>query len=270
MVNHVINYIPAFDLYVDSTSDSTPFGMLPMGDADKPVLLVDNYRDGTRTPRIPADANRQVAKMEATIKPDGSISGKIAVTVNGLFAVNARETWRRMTPEFEESMMEDYYKRNNSSGGGKIEKDDPKALLDNYRYAVSFDTEEFATRPGAGAFSISPMYSTEAPVSLWLNGIQREDEEAQEITCLGGSTVEEYVYNLPKGMKVLALPKNVTYSASALTYRSTYSLKGNRLAAKRELIDKTKGHVCGPEFQRAYREIGKKVLADLKSQVVYQ
>ena len=269
MVNHVINYIPSLDLYVDSTSDSTPFGMLPMGDADKPVLLVDNYRDGTRTPRIPADANRQVAKTEATIKSDGSISGKVVVAETGMFAVNARANWRRMTPELEERMMESYYKRNNSSGGGKIEKEDPKALVDTYKYTVSFDTEEFLNRPGAGAFSISPMYSTEGPVQLWAT-VQREDEEAQEITCVGGSTIEEYVYTLPREIRILAMPKNVAYSAPGLTYRSTYSHKGNRIVARRELTDKTKGQVCGPDTQRAYRELGRKILADLKSQVVYQ
>ena len=270
MVNHVINYIPSLDLYVDSTSDSTPFGMLPMGDADKPVLLVDGYRPGTRTAPIPAETNRQVAKSDMTIRPDGSVAGRIEVALHGIFAANARANWRRMTPDLEERMMEAYYKRNNSSGGGKIEKEDPKALLDTYKYKVSFETEEFVTRPGAGAFSISPMYSTEAPVQLFLAGVTREDEEAQEISCLGGTTTEEYVYHLPKGMKILAMPKNVTHSTPLLSYRSTYAQKGSTLTAKRELVDRTKGNVCGADVQRAYRELGRKVLADLKSQVVYQ
>lgn len=53
MVNHVINYIPAFDLYVDSTSETTPFGMLPFSSADKPVLMVDGSKAGARTPALP-------------------------------------------------------------------------------------------------------------------------------------------------------------------------------------------------------------------------
>jgi transglutaminase-like putative cysteine protease len=270
MVNHVINYIPSLDMYVDSTSDSTPFGMLPTGDADKPVLLVDNYRDGTRTPPTSADANRQVAKSDLTVKEDGSVSGSVQVALNGLFAVSGRETMRQVTPDVEEKMMESYYKRNNSSGGGKIEKEDPKALLDNYKYKVTFETEEFASLPGAGAFSISPMYSTEAPVQSFLMGLMNEDEEAEEISCLGGSTVEEYTYRLPKNMKVLSVPKNVSHVTPMLTYRATYSLKGSTLVAKRELVDKTRGNVCPASVQQAYREVGKKVMADLKAQVVYR
>ena len=37
--NHVITYIPKFDLYLDSTSQFTPMGSLPDGDTDKHTLL---------------------------------------------------------------------------------------------------------------------------------------------------------------------------------------------------------------------------------------
>ncbi|HET8871463.1 MAG TPA: DUF3857 domain-containing transglutaminase family protein, partial [Aquabacterium sp.] len=40
-VNHVINYVPSLDLFLDSTSDSTPFGMLPESDQGKPVLMAN-------------------------------------------------------------------------------------------------------------------------------------------------------------------------------------------------------------------------------------
>lgn len=37
--NHAISYIPQFDMYLDSTSQSTPFGSIPFGVRDKPVVL---------------------------------------------------------------------------------------------------------------------------------------------------------------------------------------------------------------------------------------
>ena len=37
--NHVMNYIPSLDLYVDSTAEDMPFGSLPYSVAGKPVVL---------------------------------------------------------------------------------------------------------------------------------------------------------------------------------------------------------------------------------------
>ncbi|MCH7515520.1 MAG: transglutaminase domain-containing protein [Bacteroidetes bacterium] len=66
-VNHVINYIPSLDLYLDSTNGNIPFDMLPMTVSDKPVLLVENYKEGTKTPPISADQNVQTTIININI-----------------------------------------------------------------------------------------------------------------------------------------------------------------------------------------------------------
>lgn len=55
-------HLPDFDLYLDSTSDSTPYGMLPFQCQDKPVLLVEGFKEGAKTPASPVAANRQATK----------------------------------------------------------------------------------------------------------------------------------------------------------------------------------------------------------------
>ncbi len=87
-VNHVINYLPTFDLYVDSTSDSTPFGMLPYSDQDKPTLLVEGFKDGTKTPVPPIGSNKQHIKSTFKIAPDGTVSGSIEVSQHGIGPFN--------------------------------------------------------------------------------------------------------------------------------------------------------------------------------------
>ena len=93
MVNHVIVYVPSLNLFLDSTSATTPFGMYcPWADSDKPVLLVDGYKEGLRTPPIRAEGNRQVAKTEFTIKPDGSVAGLDPGDVEGYLRRLGRAT----------------------------------------------------------------------------------------------------------------------------------------------------------------------------------
>jgi transglutaminase-like putative cysteine protease len=269
MVNHVIVYVPSLDLYLDSTSDSTPFGMLPMGDADKPVLLVDGYRDGVRTPPLLGEANRQLARTEVTIKPDGSIAGSVQVSVKGNFAVGGRNRLRNVSAQDRDEMLKQMYRRNNKRGFGKLESDDPKPLLDSFKYKVTFETEEFTQVPGPGAFTIQPLYLTEASLHS-LGSMTEEEPEAEETACMGGTVIEEYVYRLPKGMKVLAVPKNVSAQSSLATYRSTYALKAGTLTVKRELVDRTGRNVCPVSMQREFAAFARKVAADLKAQVVYR
>jgi transglutaminase-like putative cysteine protease len=269
MVNHVIVYVPSLDVYLDPTSRTTPFGMLPLGDADKPVLLVDNYRDGTRTPAVKSSANSQRMKANLTVKPDGSIAGAIEVDVTGVFAVSGRDRLRDMTAEQKEERLKELYRRDNKTGFGRLENDDPAPMLNRFHYKVTFETEEFTQMPGPGAFSIQPLYQTEAPIHM-IAAMTEAEPEAEETACVGGSLVEEYTYELPKGTKVLAVPKNVSLSSGPTTYRATYSLRGGTLSVKRELVDKTDRNVCPIAIQREYAAFARKVLADLKAQVVYQ
>jgi transglutaminase-like putative cysteine protease len=269
MVNHVIVYVPSLDVYLDPTSGTTPFGMLPLADADKPVLLVDGYRDGVRTPPVGSGANRQVATSEVTVKPDGSVAGAIQVSSSGIFATSGRDRLRHMTDQQRDEFLERLYRRDNRTGFGRLESEDPKPMRDTFSYKVNFETEQFAQVPGPGAFRISPLYATEAPIAMFLEGAE-EEEEADETACLGGTVVEEYVYKLPKDLKVLAVPKDVSLSGGPTTYRATYSLKGSTLTVRRELVDKTDRNVCPIAMQHELAKLARQISTDLKAQVVYK
>jgi hypothetical protein len=82
--------------------------------------------------------------------------------------------------------------------------------------------------------------------------------------------VEEYVYELPRGTKILAVPKDVNLSSGSTTYRATYSLKGRTLTARRELVDVVDHKVCPISEVREYAKLARKIASDLKAQVVYQ
>lgn len=269
MVNHVILYVPSLELYLDSTSATTPFGMLPMGDADKPVLHVDGYRDGRRTPALASAANRQQSRTEVTIKADGGVAGSVQVATHGLFAVSGRDRWRNVTAQQREDWLKEMYRRDRPTGFGRLESDDPKPLDASFKYKVTFETEEFTQMPGPGAFTITPLFLTEAPIHGFTS-MTEEERVAEESACMGGSIVEEYVYRLPKGMKVLAVPKNVSLASGPATYKATYSLKGATLTVRRELVDRTDRNICPIAMQREFAALARKIAVDLKAQVVYQ
>lgn len=269
MVNHAINYLPEFDLYVDSTSDSTPFGMLPFNDQDKPVLLVEGFRAGTKTPVPPVGSNRQHVKNVIKIEPDGSISGSVEVFQNGQGAAETRAWARKITKDFEEDMVKNMFRGQGMIGSGKIEKDDPAELLGAYHMKASFNAKKFLKLPGAGAFYIYSPISFGMPIMSILQSSLETESEA-DVACGNIAAVEDFVIELPKTVKVLSMPGNMKVANNFLSYNSTYKLKGNNLIVKRTFDDRTKGNVCSPKMFAEYKKIAEKVMDNLKEQVLYK
>ena len=267
-VNHVINYVPEFDLFLDSTSDSTPLGLLPMQVQDKPVLLVDGFRDGARTPPTPIGTNTQAVKTVVEVAADGSIKARLDIRQKGMFAAMTREWMRNFPKDQEADFIKNMLEGSGASGSGKLRKDDPTALIDTYQYGVTMEIKDYVQRPGAGAFSIVPLFGTPAAIHGFVMSAFAVDDT--ESACTSGSSTEEYTYRLPADMEVLSKPDDLSVSNDFLTYTATYELKGRDLVVKRVFDDRTKGNVCAPEVQVAYREFAKKVLPNLKAQVLYK
>lgn len=268
-VNHVINYLPGLDLYVDATSDSTPFGMLPFEVAGKPVLLVDGSRADARTPVQPLGTNRQHMKTVLKIALNGSATGSVEVELGGHFAVDTRARMRNMPNDRNDELVKNVFRSNGYIGAGTLEKEDPSALLDTYRYKSDFTLEEFLALPGAGAFHVYPLFFSEAPMFRFLGDAYDQDESV-EVVCSHGKTSEEYRYEFPANVRVLSIPDNLAIANDVLSYHASYQLKGRVLTVKRVLEDSTPGNVCSPDLVRRYKEIAAKAVQNYKLQVVYK
>jgi transglutaminase-like putative cysteine protease len=267
-INHVINYIPSFDLYLDSTSSSTPFGALPSGDQGKPILLVDGFRDGTRTPPLQPDANSETSATTFTVAEDGSVAGTMEVFQKGEMASTTRAWARRLSRNQEEDLIRNIFRQRNLTGSGTLTKDDPSSLSDTYHFKVDYKTEKFIVLPGAGAFYVMPPTGgSSIQKILQFTG---EAEKEADVVCHGGMARDEYVVRFPKGLRVLSVPDDVNLGNQYVTYKATYKLKGDVLTIKRDLADKTVGSVCTPEVVTEYKKVGDEVLDDLRSQVLYK
>jgi len=268
-VNHVINYIPEWDLFLDSTSSDTPFGMLPFAVADKPVLLTDGYRDGQRTPATPPGTNEQHMKTVVDVKADGSVDATMDVTQKGLYAANMR-AWARAFPKDQEAdLVKNAFQNSGVIATGTLKKDDPTELLDRYAFTLKMQIKDFLRRPGSGAFDIAPLFGTEAPVARYvLSGV--DPEQTADVACSNGVSIEEYVYKFPKGMEIIAVPDNVEVANDFLSYQATYKLDGRTLTVYRKFDDRTPGNVCSPELMAQYKELVGKIMPDMRAQVLYR
>ncbi len=267
-INHVINYLPKWKLFVDSTSSDTPFGMLPDSDKGKPVLLVEHFVAGMKTPVSAPGTNVQDLVADIEVLPDGSARGKVDVRLRGVPAVVARAGWRTVSQDSENQWLKDLFTRNGQIGSATMEKDDPKPLLSKFDYSISFEQKEFLLADSAGGFHIYP--PTPSYFSIYdLVSVPDQIEETA-VACSNGKSQEKFVYRFPQNFKILDYPKDKVIDGKYLHYEAHYKLSGNVLTVTREIEDSTPGPVCSPELIAAQTKTLQTISRNLRSQVVYK
>ncbi|ATE71824.1 DUF3857 domain-containing transglutaminase family protein [Lysobacter capsici] len=268
-VNHVLNYLPGLDLYVDATAKGIPFGELPAQIAGKPVLRVDRPELKASTPGFVKLHNRQRMDTRLTVLEDGSMKGTVEVELSGMPAISMRASLRELSADDAKDMVKNVFKRGGLQAEGSFTQDDPKPLRGEHRYRAQFEVKQ--ALPVPGAFALGPSFFSPMPVSALVGSATAEiDKDEGDGTCGGGRSEETYRIEFPATMKVIAVPPNLSLESGGSRYTATYTLKGNVLEASRVIEDATLGPVCTADYNRAYQAFAKKVLPNLKAQLVYQ
>lgn len=268
VVNHVINYIPSLDLYLDSTAATVPFGSLPASAAGKPVLLVDGFRDDAMTPAVQAGHDRQRMTTTLRISPDGSVKGTQQLELGGRLAVATRDQFRNMDPADADKLVKRYFQATALKAEGSVEYDDPKPLLDQFKLGASFDVQRMLPVPGG--IAIAPLFFSLSPVSgIVMRNVGSDDQPEGESSCGGVLSEEEYVYEFPDSVRIVAMPADFSAQNDDVSYVATYRRAGNRVLVKRTLDDRTPGPVCSAEYNTSYAQLMRKIMPNVRAQIIY-
>jgi len=267
--NHVINYIPELELYADSTSEYTPFGILPPGESGKPVIHTANFTGIRHTPPVNYKKTRSHMKMTLQIHEDGSADGEVRNEEEGLFSVGIRTLMARVRPNLEDNIMRAILARNGYTGTGTLIKSDPGELSDHYTYGSKFHLNNAMNLPGPGAFVLAPIFPSAAPVSAALVDLNLP-ERTVDYPCFGGIATETYTIELPENVKVIALPEDLHISNGTMTYDASYAQKGRTITVVRHFEDRTAKSVCTAQDDSKFRPFARRMLRDLRAQIVYR
>lgn len=266
-INHVINYIPSQKLFLDSTASNMPFGMLPISQAEKPVLLVSHFVEGKKTPSMAQYGHEQIMRSNIRINADGTATGTTRISLKGVPAIGARDVMRNLRGDQEEYAVRQILEAQGIHGTGTLEKDDPTERLDAYNLSISYNLEDLVNVASTISMPIRPVVYSFLPIATVLNDAY-EPTPKKAIPCLGGHSVEEYIYEFPTSQTIVGVPKDYEFSSPAIDYKATYRKSGNTLTVNREIWDKTSSGVCSIEFTEGYRKNARTIMQDIKSQVL--
>jgi len=265
--NHVITYLPEFDLYIDSTSQFTPFGQLPAEDQDKPVILAALNTIG-HTPKMRSDEAKLSSEVILTIKEDGFIEGRSKTIVEGSLEDGYRNARHKNLGKEDQQIIANRLLNFGENGYGEINATDPTDFKDAFKEETNFILDPISNFSGQGAMRV--------PVGLAQGRIfiEGQDKPKDKVNfpfyCGSKTYIEHYTIHFPSNVRVTKIPSNTSFKKDKLIYKADYVHSKNTVDVKRELIYDYPSMSCKPSDQENLKDLFATLRKDLMSQIFYE
>jgi hypothetical protein len=250
--DHVILYLPEFELYADPTATYSEFGNLPGEEADKPVLRAG--KDGVklaRTPALRARDNHVSVKAELTMRPDGTASGAASTKASGSVSAALRMMVARSSLEGSAALAKQLLSQEGWHGGGEIELNDALDHADPYVVKTTFGLQDDFYDDGAPTSSVTAGPRLVVPF-FFPFAAYVEGGFTQEFACPAGTYEQSIDIHLSAGQSLAKVPNDVHVASKLGTYDATYTVAGSTfffgtggtLHIARKFVSDVPGQVC--------------------------
>lgn len=217
-INHIMVWIPALHRFADTTAGGgIAFGFLPSSVMDRPALLVD---EGVLT-RTPATQVRmRDARLDVEIDNSGDARYGYRVEDDGVMAERERNVFRRATRAHASEIAYERLRRTGLRGTAAIGTDDVLATSGPFNVTMTGTLEHVVWADGMTAL---PAWSSFAggiasQIGDWLANSVR----TQSYVCIGGTFVEHGSMTLPRGVRLVYVPSDVTIETGRIDYAAHY------------------------------------------------
>lgn len=264
--NHMINYVPSLDTFIDTTSPYTDFGDLPAADRDK-FVVVTRTGETRRTPPNGPAPERYVSRHDLTINADGSIDGTSTITPGGGNIADVRSiaagTPNRDPAELAGTMM----RNNGSPGSGTVSFPDPLAPAAAIRITGRWHIDDAINADGPGAVRLPYAIALETIAGV-ASGAARLAPTVPAV-CGAVSLVEYFTVRFPKELTIVALPKPARQDNPTISYASDWVRDGQTVSVTRSYASHYPGRTCSPETLIAAQQAKRVIAKDVAAQIVY-
>ena len=265
--DHVITYVPALNLYLDSTSSFTPMGSLPDGDQDKPVLLTAT---GTlaRTPASSAEQDQTDTQVWLQLQSDGRVSGRSVMRMRGSPESDSRYSHFGYQSQEPVDVVNRFLARFAESGTGRIESGDPTDLDSPWQVTASFVLDPLVNVPGPAAMTI-PIGVASGNIRSRM-AIKPPPNRQFPGMCASMQHSEQIELAFTPEMQVTRIPPDVSFSRGPLSYQSSYRFKDQVLQVKRNYTVRRTASVCNEKDDQDWLALSEWLQRDLRAQVFFE
>jgi transglutaminase-like putative cysteine protease len=264
-INHVITYLPDFDMYADSTAASVAFGYLPLPDMDRPTLLVDSG-SLSRTPATQKLTRN--ARLEIDVAPGGEANFAYWVRDGGYAAEIERMHLRLANTQRRDQIGADRLRYTNLRGAGALTTSDVDATSGPFETTLRGTLDDVVWPTGTTALPALTSLSggIASQVRNWLS----ERTRTQPYLCVDGRFDEVSQIALPHAMHVQEVPDDLDVSTGFFAFRARYLFdpQTNVIQVTRSLDAHFGKQVCTPDDYRESLSALKKIERDSQAQII--
>lgn len=264
--NHVITYVPEFDLYLDSTAQFAEFGTLPPADMGKPTLITESGVVHA-TPKTSSKSDYTVTHTKLSLMPDGSFEGKSMFEPSGYYKTASRMAQFSYENRDTQPIVDRLLKRFLESGTGRMTHPDPSDLSAKWSVESQYTLEPSINMTGMSAFSVPTGL---VPGYIKINSNEKPYEGRRYPYECGSSKHAEYVeISLPRGVRAFRVPKGIEAVTATQSFKSSYEAKANKIFVTRTLTTERNSDVCNPSQNQlgAQMFIRDAIRSDLRNQI---
>lgn len=249
--DHMITYLPEFDLYADTTAEVAPFGILPFKEYGKPVVHVPLDKQGSdavvvrRIPVLKPDVATITMKTVAHLQSDGRIIGDSETVATGPFSIKVRYGAMSIQSDGAAKIATKLLSDDGFDGKGTFDFASPYDPAPSYRLAGHFETDAYDGLLHGNQFELPRGLLDGWSPGSWLMGwIGFKGEKDVPTFCWSGHEIEELSLELPAGTHLARLPTGRTIESKYMRFRSTWSTTGQTVMVRREFTSKIDAPIC--------------------------
>lgn len=218
--NHMINYLPSLDLYVDTTSPVTEFGILPDDDQGKQVLRAGAGQLLGQTPASTADARQSRRVTSIEIHQDGSatvdtqlwFSGDLRSWYNAFRTVHQDGKANKWATD----QLEAQKKRGQAKLTWLAEKDGWQG------FEITQTVENFMSEREIGLINFGHAYTGNLSIYSSLDPFERTSRNSS-FACRAITLTDTVKVSVPDNLKVLRLPHNHVIDNAVTKFEVQYA-----------------------------------------------
>jgi tetratricopeptide (TPR) repeat protein/transglutaminase-like putative cysteine protease len=253
--DHVITWLPEFQLYLDSTVAGAPFGLLPQEEYGKPVVHASASRASLRTIPLlmPGMAETEVSTI-AKLDEHGNLTGTTTSKAHGPPSITLRAIGLGIqaigATKAAAAVLQ------NAGYEGATGSFVPPVLTDlkpDFTITGSFTVPNWSVRfaDSGGSYLPGGLRLLELPGIDPMGDTPSDGIIDGDAPCFSGRAVEDVSLQAPPGRHFQQVPKNMEVKSDNLTFTVRWTLSGDRVSVHREFVSRFDKPFCTAAIRRA-------------------
>jgi transglutaminase-like putative cysteine protease len=232
--NHVLVYLPAYDLYLNPTDPYAPFGSLDRTLSGKRVVIASETGRVAHTPASTPAGHRYAIVSQIAIDADGTIAGTAHWTLSANMDTSVRATLANAISPGD--LMERLLLSTPEGGFGSFAASDPRDLATPLAVSARWRSPHGVTLRDAETAIAVPDGPDLEPA--WRLRRYLSADGIRRTPMLVGAADLSWTTNiaLPPGIAAARLPSDVALHTAAGDYTARYERDGDGIRVNRNLV----------------------------------